>query len=194
MTSTDEKRPGRKRSEDTRRSILGAALELVSEGGYASLSIEGIAARAGASKQTVYRWWPSKADVLLDAIATKAELAITTDDTGSFAGDVRSFVTESIAVGAHDQVRRVLRILMAQAQIDEEFAVRFREGFLDRRRIALKSIIDRARSHGDLDSALSPDTMCDIVFGTFWYQILVTDGDFDDDLADQLAFAVTGRP
>jgi AcrR family transcriptional regulator len=62
-------RPGRKRSEESRLAILAAAFELIAEVGYAGLTIEGIAARSGTGKQTIYRWWPSKADVLMDAIA-----------------------------------------------------------------------------------------------------------------------------
>jgi AcrR family transcriptional regulator len=57
-------RPGRKRSEESRLAILAAAAELTAEVGYAGLTIEGIAARSGAGKQTIYRWWASKADVL----------------------------------------------------------------------------------------------------------------------------------
>src|SRR6266508_4745192 len=88
-------RPGRKRSEDTRLAILAAAFELVGEVGYAGLTMEGIAARAGAGKPTVYRWWPSKADVLLEALATKAELHIPIPDEGGYAADLRGFLTAS---------------------------------------------------------------------------------------------------
>jgi AcrR family transcriptional regulator len=59
---------GRKRSQESRLAILTAAFELTAELGYAGLTIEGIAARSGTGKQTIYRWWPSKADVLLDAL------------------------------------------------------------------------------------------------------------------------------
>ena len=61
-------RPGRKRSEESRQAILTAAAEMVAEVGYAGLSIEGIAARSGTGKQTIYRWWPSKAAILGEAL------------------------------------------------------------------------------------------------------------------------------
>ncbi|GAB3885912.1 hypothetical protein GCM10027612_22110 [Microbispora bryophytorum subsp. camponoti] len=63
----------RRRSETSRRAILTAAFELVGEVGYAKLSIEGIAARAGVGKQTIYRWWPSKGAVLFDAFLMLSE-------------------------------------------------------------------------------------------------------------------------
>src|SRR5690606_13055468 len=62
-----------RRSEASRRAILTAAFELAGEVGYAKLSIEGIAARAGVGKQTIYRWWPSKGAVLFDAILSLSE-------------------------------------------------------------------------------------------------------------------------
>ena len=119
-------RPGRKRSEDSRLAILTAAFELIGEVGYAGLTIEGIAARSGAGKQTVYRWWPSKADVLLDALATKADLHVPVPDEGSYAADLRTFFTASFALGRKQQVVDTLRALMAHAQIDAEFGQRFR--------------------------------------------------------------------
>src|SRR3954453_1743604 len=106
-------RAGRRRSEDSRQAILTAAVELVEKVGYAGLTIEGIAARSGAGKQTVYRWWPSKADVLLDALATKADLHIPVPDEGSYAADLRAFLSASFALGSNRQVVAALRALMA---------------------------------------------------------------------------------
>src|ERR1700722_14755802 len=91
--------PGRPRSEQSRQAILVATLELVTEVGYAGLTIEGIAARAGVGKQTIYRWWGTKADVLLEAGAVKADVQIPTDDRGSYAADLHAFLEASYRVG-----------------------------------------------------------------------------------------------
>src|ERR1700685_1900962 len=122
--------PGRKRSAASRSAILDAAVELIGEAGFGALTIEGIAARSGTGKQTVYRWWPSKADVLLDALATQADLRIPIPDDGSYAADLLGFLTASYQLGRDPQVVHVLRVLMAQAQIDDDFGDRFRESFL----------------------------------------------------------------
>ena len=89
---------GRPRSEASWQAILAAAMELVAETGYAELTIEGIAARAGVGKQTIYRWWPSKADILLEAGATKAELHVPVTDQGSYRADLRTFLEASYEI------------------------------------------------------------------------------------------------
>jgi AcrR family transcriptional regulator len=178
--------PGRKRSEASRLAILAAAWELAGEVGFAGLTIEGIAARSGTGKQTVYRWWPSKADVLLDALATKSDLRIPIPDDGSYAADLLGFLTASYQLGRDPRVIHVLRVLMAQAQIDEDFGARFRESFLMRRRQALAVITDRARARGDLPPAPPPDLIADVVFGVIWYRVLSRDQPADDRIPAEL--------
>jgi AcrR family transcriptional regulator len=183
---------GRKRSEQSRLAILTAAYDLVGEIGYARLTVEGIAARAGTGKQTIYRWWPSKADVVLDALATKADLNIPIPDEGSYAADLRAFLLASFALGNQPTLIGILRALMAQAQIDPEFWQRFREAFLQRRRDALGVITGRAEARGDLPPGLSAGTVADIVFGVIWYRVLATRELPGAALADELVTALAG--
>src|ERR1700721_1177340 len=93
--------PGRPRSETSRQAILSAALSLASEDGYAHATIDGIAARAGVGKQTIYRWWPTKADVVLEACTAKADLHVPVTDRGSYAADLRAFLEASYAMANH---------------------------------------------------------------------------------------------
>jgi len=194
---TSSRSPGRPRSEASRQAILAAALALAAEAGYAALTIEGIAARAGVGKQTIYRWWPSKADVLLEAGATKAELHVPVTDHGGYRADLRAFLEASYALGNHPEFADLLRALMAEAQLDPEFGARFRAAFLERRREALAVITGRARERGDLPGRPAPETVADIVFGTIWYRIMATrrplDAGFEEDLLDLLAPAAGGR-
>ncbi|MDQ3790800.1 MAG: TetR/AcrR family transcriptional regulator, partial [Actinomycetota bacterium] len=162
-------RPGRKRSEESRRAILAAALELAVEVGYAGLTVEGIAARSGAGKQTIYRWWPSKADVVLDALAAKSDHVVPLPDTGDYREDLRQFLLSSFAAARNPDLATLLRALMAQAQLDADFGQRFRHGFLHHRRDALRVVLDRAVERGQLPDGLSPDTVADVVFGVIWY-------------------------
>ena len=178
--------PGRPRSEASRQATLAAALELAADVGYGRLTIEGIAARAGVGKQTIYRWWPSKADILLEAGAAKADLHVPVTDHGSYRADLRAFLEASYQMAGHPGLADVLRALMAEAQIDPEFGDRFRAAFLERRREALAVITDRARERGDLPVRPAAGTVADIVFGTIWYRTLATRQPLDADLVDDL--------
>jgi AcrR family transcriptional regulator len=190
----DPGRPGRKRSQEARQAILAAALELTAEAGYARLTIDGIAARSGAGKQTIYRWWPSKDDVLMEAGAAKADLHIPVPDEGSYRADLREFLTASFALGQQSWLIDVLRALMARAQIDEAFGQRFRTAFLQRRRDALAVILDRAQARGELPPGVPAGTIADIVFGVIWYRMLATRQALDNKLADELTTALAGPP
>lgn len=190
MSNDEPVRPGRKRSEESRLAILTAALELTTELGYAGLTIDGIAARSGTGKQTIYRWWPSKADVLLDAMATKADLFVPIPDSGSLAEDLRRFLTASFVLAAKKPLADVLRALMAQAQIDAEFRDRFWTSFLQRRRDALGVLLDRAVARGELPTSV--ESIADVVFGVIWYRLL-TDRPLDNRLTDELVTLISGR-
>jgi AcrR family transcriptional regulator len=190
MSNDESVRPGRKRSEESRLAILSAAMELTAEVGYTGLTIDGIAARSGTGKQTIYRWWPSKADVLLEAAAMKADLFVPIPDEGDLTEDLRRFLVASFALAGRKPLADALRAVMAQAQIDEDFRQRLWTVFLERRRDALRVLLDRAAARGDLAAAV--ETATDVVFGVIWYRLL-TDRPLDDQLADELVALLSGR-
>jgi AcrR family transcriptional regulator len=184
---TEERRsPGRPRSQSSREAILTAAIELVAEVGYAGLTIDGLASRAGVGKQTIYRWWASKADVLLEAGAALADVRVPVQDRGSYEADLRAFLKASYRIVNQPQMADLLRAVMAEAQLNPDFGDRFRSGFLQRRREALAVITARARDRGDLPERPAPGTVADIVFGTIWYRVLATHQAFDKRLVEDL--------
>lgn len=184
--------PGRKRSSVRRQAILEAALSLLAEHGYGGLTTEAIAARARSGKQTIYRWWPGKADLLLEALLGTADLWVPTADTGSYVSDLRRFLETTFALGEDRRVVEVLRGMMAESLLDPGFAERFREGFLRRRRDALRLVLDRARERGDLPPAPSPELVLDLVFGLVWYRALTAPLDQDRGVdAEQLVQLLT---
>src|SRR4051794_36587404 len=97
MSPVDPKEPrphtGRRRNEAVRRAILDAALDLLSDADGAPVTVEPIARAAGVGKQTLYRWWPSKGAVLLDALTDYAAQEVPTPDTGSLRDDLRALAT-----------------------------------------------------------------------------------------------------
>ena len=191
--TTAKRAPGRPRSESSRQAILSAALELAAEDGYASATIDGIAARAGVGKQTIYRWWPTKADVVLEACTAKADLHVPVTDHGSYAADLRAFLEASYVMANQPQLADLLRALMAEAQVNAEFGERFRTAFLQPRRRSFAVITDRAKQRGDLPDPPDPGTVADIVFGTIWYRILATGQSLDAQLIDDLVAVLADR-
>ncbi len=182
---------GRKRSEQSRDAILAAAFALFTESGLRALTIEGIAAEAGVGKQTIYRWWPSKAHVLMEAVTLNAEQVVSTEDHGSYEGDLRAFLTESFDVGRAPGVVELLAALMGEAQVDSEFGQVFRDQFLTSRREALAVIVDRALARGDFPHDLRRETVPDVVFGVIWYRVLATRTPPDERLVGELTRMLT---
>jgi AcrR family transcriptional regulator len=184
-------RPGRRRSEGSREAILQAATDLVVDQGYPAASIEKIAQRAGVGKQTIYRWWPTKGDVLLEALARKADTFIPLPDRGSWVADLRGLLEASHKLGNAPQVAEVLRALVVEAQLDAGFGERFRAEFIRRRRAALSTLVERAHERGDLPGGLTADFVSDVVFGVMWYRLLVLPRPFDDALTDDVVNLLT---
>ena len=184
---TGDRRPGRPRSEATRRAILTAAIDELTERGYSQLSVEGIAARAGSGKQTIYRWWSSKADVVLDAMLDEAASAIAVPDEGSLHADLNAFLAATFRQRGQ---RPVLVGLMAEALLDPTFAAQFRDRFLFGRRDALRTVLTRAAARGEIAADVDPEMLLDIVFGVLWYRLLLDHAPLDEEAGRQLATLV----
>ena len=161
MTGHQGNRYGR--SEEARVKIVNAADDLLAEKGFAATTIEGIAKRAGVSKQTIYRWWPAKTDVLLEALVTDATERLSIPDCGSLAADVRAAVAAHVHFLAEDDAGRVLVALAAHARLDPAFAADFDASFLieqrEREAAPLRRAIARDELGGDTDVTLACATL-----------------------------------
>jgi AcrR family transcriptional regulator len=182
-------RPGRPRSETTRRKLLDAAIAELFERGYGALTIEGIAARAGAGKQTIYRWWGSKSDLVLDAMLDLASGRIAVPDTGSLAGDLDAFLIATFKEGKRQ--RPVLLGLMAEALLDPVFHDQFRDRFLFGRRAALRTVFERARARRELDADVNVELLLDIAFGVLWYRLMLDHAPLNTHSGRKLAALLT---
>lgn len=191
MAHPSRRPPGRPRSQASHDAILSAVQQLVAEQGYPGVTIDAIAARAGVAKQTIYRWWKTKADVVLEATAAKPDLFVPTVDHGSYAVDLRAFLQTGFAMANQAQTADLLRGLMIEAQTSPEFGERFRTTFLQPRREAFAVITDRAAKRGDLPPRPAATNVADIVFGTLWYRLLATRQKLDDELVDDLVEVLT---
>ncbi|MFI2639862.1 TetR/AcrR family transcriptional regulator [Streptomyces sp. NPDC018610] len=150
-----------RRSERSRRAIYAAALDLVAEAGYPKTTIEGIAARAGVGKQTIYRWWPSKADVLLEAFLDLGEEAAREagqqpyeiPDTGDLAADLKAVLRLTVDQLFDPRFEAPSRALAAEGLVNEEVGRRFVAHLLEPQ---LQLYVERLRAAQD-EGAVRPD-------------------------------------
>jgi AcrR family transcriptional regulator len=156
-----------RRSETSRRAILTAALDLVGEVGYAKLSIEGIAARAGVGKQTIYRWWPSKGAVLFDAVLAGAEDEggeTALPDTGDLEADLKTVLRATVD-GLNDPAQdRLLRALSVEIVQDPQLAVLYAERLDGPMKEAKKARLRAAQEAGQLPADLDLDVAVEMIW------------------------------
>ena len=127
---------GRPRSEESEVAILDATIQLLSKRPLRDISMEEIARKAGVGKATIYKWWPSKAYVALDAFLRKTNRMVPTPDTGSVRRDILEQL-RSVMVFYRSPAGHILGQFVAESQADKEFAALFRERFLKPRREAI---------------------------------------------------------
>ncbi len=183
-------RRGRPRSDAARRAILDAALRLARERPLAGVSVDDLAAAAGVGKQTIYRWWSGKAAVLLDALSDRADAEIPERDRGGLEADLAAFLAASFATSADPGVTPALRFLMAEAQANPALADELRARLIERRRDAVRRLLQRAEERGELARGVDRELLVDLVYGVLWYRMLVGHAPLDAGLARGLARAV----
>jgi AcrR family transcriptional regulator len=179
--------PGRPRSPESRRATLAATAELLREQGLRAMTIEGVAARAGVSKTTIYRWWPSKGVLALDAIYEEwsTERGIT-PDTGTLAGDLRSRVRATVHVLASDPLGPTIADLIAETQADPDLARAYAEHVLEPLRGQLRAILRRAVGRGELSPAVDVEAAIDLLQGPVFLRLLHTHAPLDRGFADAI--------
>jgi AcrR family transcriptional regulator len=165
---------GRPRSEKTRLAILRATNELLERDSFAALTVDAIAARAPASKATIYRWWPTKGAVVLDAFLEEAVPRIGFPDTGHARDDLREQMEAVIAAMNNSLAGSTLRALIAESQDDPHLAAMFRERFLKERRRAAIEVLERGQARGELRSDFDPAVAIDALYGALYYRLLVS--------------------
>ncbi|HWB85897.1 MAG TPA: TetR/AcrR family transcriptional regulator [Bryobacteraceae bacterium] len=181
--------PGRPRDEEARQRILTAALEVLEKQGFRGATMEAIAEQAGASKATVYRWWPNKASVLTEAFREAGSLEFAFPDTGSLRNDIH-VALRRFAAYLRTRRGRLLAALVAGAQDDDEIATALRELWIAPLRARSRKILGRYRASGEL--AVEVDLAQDLIYAPFYYQLLTAYKPLTPAYADSIADAVLG--
>ncbi|MGK4581160.1 TetR/AcrR family transcriptional regulator [Kitasatospora sp. HPMI-4] len=182
-----------RRSERSRQAILTAAAELATELGYAKLTIEAIAARAGVGKQTIYRWWPSKGAVVFDAFLAANENeagSLDLPDTGDLAADLRALLRPAAEQLADPAFERVGRAISAEIQLDPVLLREYRTRLLEPLLEVTKERLRSAQRAGQLAEDLDLDLAVDLVYGPLHYRWLLGTGPIDQAYADAMVEAL----
>lgn len=181
-----------KRSASARQSILDAAVALCAETGYSRITIEGIAARSGTSKKTIYRWWSSKGAVLLEAVIDQTATTANHPDTGRFVDDILTQLKAVIALLTPHQTSPVTGII-AEALRDDALATALREELIRPNIELFTRRIDAAKAAGDLPADADADLLNDLLHGTLYHRLVFHLGMPDDDeLRERIEVIVAG--
>jgi AcrR family transcriptional regulator len=164
-----------RRSERSRDAILTAAHELVGEVGYRKLTIEAIAARAGVGKQTIYRWWPSKGAVVLDAMlaAVSDPAALALPDTGDVHADLRGVVRAIVEELADPTLSGTSRALMIEIQEDHELAESMVERLLGPNLAAIADRLRAGQEAGQLRRDIDLPVAVEMIVGPLYHRWLL---------------------
>jgi AcrR family transcriptional regulator len=181
---------GRRRNDAAQAAILDATFRLLSGPGTDGLTIDAIAAEAGVGRQTIYRWWPSKGAVVADALARHARVVVPERETGSFTGDLAAFLTDSFAGLENERYADRLRQIVAEAQHDEHVAQVLAD-FTAVRRAALRALLERGRTAGELAADADLDMLVDMAYGVLYYRLLIGHAPLDEKAARSLAAELT---
>jgi AcrR family transcriptional regulator len=175
-----------RRNEAARSAILRASRELLDRRGFRRLTIEGIAARAGVGKTTIYRWWPGKAAVVMEAVLEAASPRMPFPDTGSAREDLRAQLTSVIELYTQTDTGRGIRALIAESQHDPSLAESLRDRFIASRRAEATTVFERGIERGELRADLDVGVAIDALYGAIYYRLLVSHAPLDAHYADLL--------
>ncbi|MBO0773104.1 MAG: TetR/AcrR family transcriptional regulator [Actinobacteria bacterium] len=165
-------RRGRPRSEQADRAILSAAADLLAERGLAGMPIEEVAARAGVGKATIYRRWPSRGALALDAFLAEFAGQQRLPDTGTLHGDLLAALRSWVRAVTRTRAGRMLAGLIAAAQHDPALAAAWRDRVIGPLRARHAIMLRRAIARGEIPASTDIDVALDLMYGAAYHRLL----------------------
>ncbi|MGH8919675.1 MAG: TetR-like C-terminal domain-containing protein [Actinomycetes bacterium] len=179
----DTARSGRRRSPDAHEAIMEATEEILREAGYTRLTVEGVAARARVGKTTVYRWWPTKSSLVIEAINRRLDVSPPAS-TGDSRADIHALIQRMAGTFGRSPLNEVLPALAIDLIHDPRASEQLRL-MLGPRQAAGAAVLHSAAERGDLPPDVDAHALLDIVAGAILYRALMRGGHIST-LADQL--------
>ncbi|WP_434590349.1 TetR/AcrR family transcriptional regulator [Streptomyces sp. A5-4] len=173
--------------EDVTDAIRAAVFEELAAVGFARMSIEGIARRAGVGKTAVYRRWKSKLALVLDLVSAVASQGVPAPATGSLYGDVRALIEVASHALRHPVASQVIPDLLVEAARNPEIADAIRTALLDGRRGLAAGVVRDAVERGELPAGADVDRALDLMIGPLYWRLVVVRTELPDGYLDDLA-------
>lgn len=177
---------GRPRDEEARSRILQAALEILEKTCFDNATVDAIAERAGASKATIYRWWPNKAAVFIEAMREAAAVELPFPDTGDLAKDIRLQLHNFVKL-LSGRRGRTFKAFLGAAQNDPAVAEAYRELWIKPRRAQAREAFERHRAAGRLPASVDLEVLIDILYGPFYFRLMAGHRPLSAEAADAVA-------
>ncbi len=162
---------GRPRSLQAQQDILAATLSSLATEGFEAMSVDAIAAKAGVGKQTIYRWWPSKEALVIDAIKSLQQTHNPVIETGSLRKDFLVMATNTFQTWSKPDARGLLLNLLAMMTTYPHIYQAFYEQVISPRLGQLAQMIRRAQARGEVRQDLDADEIIGLLGGPFWYYL-----------------------
>jgi AcrR family transcriptional regulator len=177
---------GRRPAAEVRAEILDAAGALLLDEGMGAFTIERVADKAGASKTTIYKWWPSKGALALDGYFRAVEPALAFPDTGDIEADLTTQIRAFASLITQTPAERVVAELIGQAQTDPDLADAFLTHYSGPRRQLAVDAMERAQSRGQLRRDVDPQLVVDQLWGACYHRLLLPNLPVTEDFAVSL--------
>lgn len=183
--------PGRPRSEAARRAILRSTLRLLKRTGFHELSIEAIAADANVGKATVYRWWPNKGALVVDAFSCSVRKQLQFPDTGSLHSDLSLQMRHLLELFRSPR-GQIVAALIGGGQTDPDLIEAFRERFVRPRRLEAYATLQRGIDRGELPRNADFDLILDALYGAVYMRFLIWKGGLTTAFIEEICRLVLG--
>jgi AcrR family transcriptional regulator len=180
----------RRASEEVEEAILAATLEILDESGFEGLTVEKVAARAGAAKTAVYRRWPSKIPLVVEAL-TRAQPDLPVPDTGDLRTDMIR-IWKSASSGGARYIERILPVVTAYLNSNDELMAQVRDRYFRPRLEAMQAVVARAVARGEVAPGADPELAFDLLFGPLVYRFVRGSPPDDETIGRLVGLALEG--
>jgi AcrR family transcriptional regulator len=192
MLEKTSPRRSRRPAEQLRREIIDAAAGLLLEQGMAGFTVEKVSERSGASRVTIYKWWPSRGALAFDAFFQRTYPVLAFANTGDIETDLRDQLRNFVELMTTTEAGSVVRQLVGAAQTDDELMSAWRERYSGPRRKLSTARIAAAKAAGQIRADVDCETVVDQLWGACYHRLLIPDQPLTTTFTDTLVTQLFG--